>query len=146
MQIYLLKDLPKQGKAGEIITVSDGYGRNFVIKNGYGRVADAGTVTHVKQKTESQAFHKGVAVASTKETIEKLRGIVVTVRVKVGAGGKLFGGVTGGEISTELGRAGFEIDKKNLVFEPIKTVGVYKVRVKFEHSLTGEFTLNVEAL
>jgi large subunit ribosomal protein L9 len=145
MQIFLLKDLPNQGKAGTIINVADGYGRNFVIKNGYGRLADTAAHHHVKSKGESVAFHKQTEIDATRELIKKLENVTVTINVKQGANGKMFGGITGAEIAAELNKRGFEIDKRALEFAPIKSVGAYKIRVKFNHGFVGEFNLNVGA-
>jgi len=143
MKVFLLKDLPGKGKAGEIITVNDGYGKNFLIKNGIGKAVDNTILTQVKAKQESDAFHKSEDIAATKQTIARLEGITVTLRVKVGANGKMFGSITGQEIVTELAKQGFNIDKKGFVFDPIKETGTYKIKVKFNHGLQGNFTLEV---
>jgi len=144
MQVYLTKDLPGKGKAGEIINVNDGYGRNFVLKNGYGRVVDNAIKTQVQASKESNAFHKGEEIKAIKEIIEKLKTITVSIDAKVGAGGKMFGGITGHEIAEGLLKQGITVDRKNLVFEQIKTVGEYIIKVKFNHCLSGEFKLLVK--
>lgn len=143
MQIYLIKELPGKGKAGDIINVNDGYGRNFVIKNGYGKIVDKSIQDQVNSKKESDAFHKNQEIAATRVVIEKLSQAKVTLSVKVGANGKLFGSVTGQEIAALLAKQGFNIDKKQLVFEQIKDLGTYKIKVKFAHSLEGAFNLEV---
>ena len=144
MQIFLIRDLPGKGKSGEIITVNDGYARNFVIKNGFGKPVDNATLAHVKEKQASDAFRKATEITAIKETIAKLEKTVVKLTAKVGTTGKLFGSVTGQEVAVELGKLGFNVDKKNLVMEPIKELGSYKIKVKFNHSLTGHFTLEVK--
>jgi len=143
MQIYLIKDLPGKGKAGEIITVNDGYGRNFVIKNGFGRIVDNAVLSQVKAKQDSNAFHRAEEIAAIKDTIARLEETTVKISVKAGSNGKMFGSVTGQEIAAELGKIGFNIEKKNLVFETIKEIGSYKVKVKFNHGLVGNFDLEV---
>jgi len=143
MKIYLLKDLKSKGKAGDIIECNDGYARNFVIKNGYGKVADAGVISHVRAQAESNAFHKAEDITEIKKTIEKLKDVHIELSAKVGAGGKMFGGITGTEISAELDKLGFNIEKKNLVFDQIKSVGSYKIKVKFNYAMSGEFVLIV---
>ena len=143
MQVYLLKDLPGKGKKGDIINVNDGYGRNFIIKNGIGRMVDNAVLSQVKAQKESSTFHRAEEITAIKETIAKLEKTKVDVVRKLGAAGKLFGAVTGQEVAGELEKLGFGIDKKNLVFEPIKDVGIYTIKVKFSHSLQGQFLLEV---
>lgn len=144
MQIYLLRDLAGKGKAGEIINVNDGYGRNFIIKNGIGKAVDNSVKSHVEAKAAAGAFHKETEIKAIKAVIERLSKTTAKISVKIGANGKLFGSVTSHEIATELSRLGFDIEKKNVVLpEPIKTVGSYKIKVKFNYSLEGTFTLEV---
>ena len=144
MQIYLLKDLAGKGKAGDIITVNDGYGRNFLIKNGIGRVVDSAILAQVKAKQQSCEFHKAEDVARLKEICNRLEEITVEMSRKVGANGKMFGAVTASEITAEVNKLGFDIDKKNLVVETIKDIGTYKVKVKFNYGLSAEFTVNIK--
>jgi len=144
MQIYLLKDLPGKGKAGEIINVNDGYGKNFLIKNKIGVLADAGIVSKVAAKKESDAFHIEQEKAKIKVIIAKLADVTVTIIAKVGEGGKMFGSITGTEIAKALADKGFEIEKRNIVLpEPIKAVGTYKMKVKFQYGLEGTFQVIV---
>jgi len=143
MQIYLIKDLPGKGKAGDIVNVNDGYGRNFVIKNGFGKVVDNAVLSQVKAKQQSCEFHKQEDIAAVKEICKRLEQIKVTMSRKVGANGKMFGAVTASEIMAEVNKLGFSIDKKNLVTETIKDLGSYKIKVKFNHGLSAEFMLEV---
>ncbi|MCL2755702.1 MAG: 50S ribosomal protein L9 [Firmicutes bacterium] len=144
MQVYLLKDLPGKGKAGEIINVNDGYGKNFVIKNKIGQVVTPEILAKVKSKNESDAFHTEQDKARIREIIAKLEGTIVTLTAKIGEGGKMFGSITSTEITKELADQGFEIDKKNIILpEPIKTLGEYKIRVKYNYGLEGSFTVIV---
>jgi len=143
MQIYLLKDLPGKGKAGEIINVNDGYGKNFLIKNGIGRAVDNSIRAQVQAKQDSQAFHKSEEIAATRELCKKLENANIKLAVKAGENGKLFGSVTGQEIANELNKQGYKVDKKNLVFEPIKGLGAYRIKVKFAHSLETQISVEV---
>jgi len=143
MQIYLLKDVPGKGKRGEIINVNDGYGKNYLVKNGLGRVADNAVLSQVSSQKQSQDYHKGQEIAGIKAIIANLANIMVTVACKVGANGKMFGGVTGAEIAGLVKQQGFDIDKKDLVFDAIKDLGEYTIKCKFAHGLTGQFKLKV---
>ena len=143
MQVYLLKDLPGKGRAGEIINVNDGYGRNFIIKNGVGRAVDNAVLTHVRAQKESSAFHKGEEVGAIKAVIARLGDAKVTIPARIGGGGKMFGTITSVEIAAALGKLGILVDKKNLVFDTIKEAGEYIIKVKFNHGLSGKFILEV---
>jgi large subunit ribosomal protein L9 len=143
MQIFLIKDLSGHGKAGEIINVNEGYGRNFVIKNGFGRIVNKAIATEIHAQMASANFHKNQEIAEIKKVIDRLKSVRVSVRATIGANGKMFGGITGQEICAELKNLGFEIDKKSLSFEPIKSAGEYIIKVKFNHGLACEFVLNV---
>ncbi|MDR0462351.1 MAG: 50S ribosomal protein L9 [Christensenellaceae bacterium] len=143
MQIYLLKDVAGKGKRGEVISVNDGYGKNFLVKNGYGKVADNSVMSQVNSKKQSITFHKEQDIEATKKICARLEGVTVTIIAKMGANGKMFGGITGTEIAGELNKQGFEIDKKDLVFDAIRGIGEYKIKVKFNHGLTAQFALRV---
>lgn len=145
MQIYLLKDLPGKGKRGEIINANDGYARNFLIKNGIGRVVDNAIRSHVEGQKASEAHTRATEIAQIKEIIAKLKEISQELPVKTGQNGKLFGGVTADAIVDALKRDhDITLDKKRLVFDPIKTVGSYIIKVKFDYSLSCEFKLEVQ--
>jgi len=143
MQIYLIKDLKGHGRAGEIITVNDGYGRNFIIKNGIGRVVDNAILSQVKSKQESNNFHREEDISAIKDVIKNLEEVKVTIKSKVGANGKMFGSVTSAEVGAELLKLGFNIEKKNIVMDNIKEPGIYKAKAKFNYSLGGEFIVEV---
>ena len=143
MQIYLLKDLPGKGKAGEIINVNDGYGRNFVIRNGIGQMADNSLVSQVKSQKQSSDFHKQEEIAAIKKICGNLESVKITVNVKTGVNGRMFGTVTGAEIAGELSKLGFDIDKRNLVLPQIKEPGMYTAKVKFNYGLTADFAIEV---
>jgi large subunit ribosomal protein L9 len=146
MQIYLLKDLKGHGKSGDIISLNDGYAKNFVIKNKIGRAVDNAVIAEIKAKQASIQFKTEQETAEIKKIIEKLKSVSVVLSAKVGVSGKMFGSITSAEIAAELFKHGIEIDKKTIVLpEPIKTVGAYKINVKFAHNLHGEILVSIEA-
>ncbi|MCL2587384.1 MAG: 50S ribosomal protein L9 [Firmicutes bacterium] len=145
MQIYLLKDLPGKGKAGDIINVNDGYGKNYLVKNKIGQIVTPEILSKVRAKNESDSFHLNEQKAAISAVIKRLGETIIYVTAKVGDG-KLFGAVTGNEIAKALNAAGFEIEKKNIALpEPIKALGEYKLVVHFPHGMRGEFKLHVIA-
>ena len=145
MRILLKKDLAKQGKAGEIISVNDGFGKNYVIKNGYGVMVTPEIESQVKAKSESDAFKVSEEKKAIADIISKLEKTEVVINAKIGDNGKLFGSITGGDIAGVLGEKDFEIEKRNIVLpDPIKAVGIYNVKVKFNYGLVGEVKVEVK--
>lgn len=144
MKVYLLKDFKGCGKAGEIVEAKDGYARNFLIKNGYAKEADAQAITESKNKKEAQAFHRAEQLKANKELKEKLNGKEVTLQVKSGENGKFFGSVTNREIADKLLELGFNIDKKKIVLTSnIKVAGDYQITIKISPEETAKITLHV---
>ena len=148
MKVILLKDVKSQGKAGDIIEVSDGYARNFLFPKGLGAEANAANLNEVKLKKANEEKRAALDLAKAKETAEELKNVTVTVRIKAGADGKAFGSVSSKEIAEAVKeQAGMEIDKKKIVLkEPIKALGNYAIPVKLHSQVTGEFTLKVEEI
>ena len=146
MRVYLIKDLPGKGKKGDIIEVNDGYGKNFVIKNKYGTIVDNSVLNKIQSQRAAAQFHTAEEIKEIKGIVAKLESVVVSFAVPVGESGKMFGSVTAGDIAEKLAGAGFNIEKKNIVMpEPIKTIGAYKIKVKFGHQIEGAFKVIVEA-
>lgn len=147
MQIYLIKDLKGHGKAGQIVNLNDGYAKNFVIKNKIGKPVDNAVLSDMKAKADSVAFKNQTEIAEIKAQIEQLKQTPITLHCKVGANQKLFGSITGAEISAALAEKGVNVDKRLIVIaEPIKAIGTYNVTVKYSHQLTGTVKVTVEEL
>jgi large subunit ribosomal protein L9 len=146
MQVYLLKDVPGKGKAGEIINVNDGYGKNYLIKNKLGQVVTPEIASKVKAKSDSDAFKLKTQREEIGTIIERLRSAQVSVSAKVGDEGKLFGAVTTGEVAKALNDLGFAIEKRQLTIVDgnVKALGAYKIVVTFPLGMRGEFTLEVK--
>ena len=142
MQIYLLKDLSGKGKKGEIINVNDGYGKNYLIKNGIGKAVDATILNQVKAQQESASFHKQEDIKAMRELATKLESKTVVIKAKVGDNGKMFGSVTSAEIAAQLDG----VDKKYIqLSEPIKATGTYKLKCKLPHGIEAAITVEVTA-
>ena len=132
MKIILLKDVKGTGKAGEIKEVADGYARNCLIKKGLAEEATSVKVNSLNIKKDAQDFHKKEEIKALKEQASKLNGEKITVKIKCGENGKIFGSVTSKEIAESLAEKGFSVDKKKVLLkEGIKSLGEYQVDVKF---------------
>ena len=146
MKVILLKDVKSQGKAGDIIEVSDGYARNFLFTKGLGVEATAANLNEAKLKKANEEKRAAEDLAKAKQTAEELKNVSVTVKIKAGADGKTFGSVSSKEIAEAVKEpAGMEIDKKKIVLkDPIKALGNYTIPVKLHAQVQGEFSLKVE--
>lgn len=146
MRVVLLKDVKGSGKKGDIVNVSDGYARNFLFKQGFAKEANTTALNENKQQKEATIFHKSVEIAKAKELARQLGTKTVTLRVKCGENGKVFGSVTSKEIADGLAKQGVEIDKKKIILDsPIKTAGNYTIVAKIYPEITSNFTVIVEA-
>lgn len=146
MKVILLKDVKGSGKAGAVVEVADGFGRNFLIPRGLAKMADAGALSDLKNKEEARQFRIETEKAEARALSEKLTGILVKIEATGGADGKLYGGVTSQNVADALKEAtGIEIDKRKIVLDgAIKTYGKYALPVKLYGSeITGVINLIV---
>lgn len=146
MKVVLLKDVKGTGKKGEVKEVSDGFAKNFLLKNGSARIADNSAMNENKIQKDAQAFHKQQEILAAKQLASKIQGKSVKVKIKCGANGKMFGSITSKEISEALEKLNISLDKKKIdLKEPIKTTGLYHVVAKVYPEISAEFDVVVEA-
>ena len=145
MKVVLLKDVKGTGKKGEIKEVADGYASNFLFKNGLAKRADNSALSENAIQKSAIAFHKQEEIKAAKELAKTLQGKTVTLKIKCGENGKMFGSVTSKEIAEELEKINIKLDKKKIdLKEPIKLIGIYKVTAKVYPEISATF--NVEVL
>ena len=148
MKVILLTDVKGKGKKGQMIEVSDGYARNYMLPRKLAQEATADAVNTMrmndKATAERQARERAEAVAISKQ----LRELTLVVKAKGGGAGRLFGAVTTTEIADALKKnAGINIDKRKLVLtDNIKNVGTYTVKAKLGYEIVGQFTVKIEEL
>ena len=145
MKVILQKDVKGQGRKGQLVDVSDGYARNFLLPKKLAVAATADNINTVKlqekARREREAAEREEALALSK----KLRESSVRVTARAGAGGKLFGAVTSKEISAAIKeQLGYDIPKAKLVCEPIRAFGSYEVKCRLGYEISG--TLKVEVV
>ncbi len=145
MKVILKADVKGKGKKGDLIEVSEGYGRNFLLPRGLADLATADNLNLKRQADEAQARRIALEKQAAKDTADKLKELKVEIRAKGGAGGRLFGAVTAKEISEELKKQhGIEIAKNKIVLdEHIKSFGTYNVKAKLYTEITGEIHVQV---
>ena len=139
MKVILQQDVRGQGKKGQMIEVSDGYARNFLLPRKLAVLATAENVNTMKQQEKARKAQEAAEKAEAEALAKKLEGVMVKVSAKAGEGGRLFGAVTAKEISDCLSQQhGLNIAKTKLVLdEPIKACGGYSVKAKLGYEVTG---------
>ena len=145
MKVILKADVRGKGKKGQMIEVAEGYARNFLMPKGLAVLATADAVNTMRLQEKAKAKADAEAKAAATEIAEKLKGMQVKVVSKGGEGGKLFGAVTGREISAALKEQhGVDIDSKKLVLdEPIKSFGSYEVKARLGYEVSGTVYVHV---
>ena len=148
MKVILKQDVKNIGKKDEIHEVSDGYARNFLFPRGLAAVADAGAMNVARTKSEAKAHHEAEARAEAEALAARVKDKVVTVKVKGGASGKLYGKVTSKDVAVALSKLiGAEIDKKKVDLPSgIKEFGSYDAAVKLYAGVSAGFKVKVEEL
>ena len=146
MKVVLLKDVRGTGKAGQVVEVSDGYGRNFLLPKGFAKEATAAAVNAASAKLKVDAHRTALELEAAKKMAAELQDSAIVMKVKAGDKGRLFGAITGREIADEIkARFGVELDKKRIVLsEPIKRLGEYKVEIKPYANVSCTVTVAVE--
>lgn len=146
MKVILTKDVKAQGKKGDVINVNDGYANNFLFKNGLAIPANQANVNTNNKQKEAEAKRIAEETAAAKDVASKLEKIELDFAIEVGERGKAFGSISGKEISEELAKMGFTVDKKAVVLDtPIKRVGAYEVVLKLYKGVSCKLKINVKA-
>lgn len=139
MDVILRQDVDKLGKSGELVTVKDGYARNFLLPRGLAYEATAGNRRKLEAERSARGKKSDAEVAEARGVATKLEAVSVTFTMKAGEGDKLFGSVTASDVAERLAAEGFAVDKKQIELpEPIKALGVYKVPVRLHHVVKPE--------
>ena len=145
MKVILLQDVKGKGKKGQMIEVSDGYARNFMLPRKLAIEATADAINTMKMNDKATqeriAREKAEALAVSKQ----LREMTLVVKAKGGGAGRLFGSVTNAEIADALAKNGVKLDKRKIVMgETIKNVGTYTVTCKLGYEISAPLTVKIE--
>ncbi len=145
MKVILLQDVKALGKKGDIVNVSDGYARNMLLKQGLGKEATGQNINDLKLQKANQEKLAAQALAAAQSLAEELKDKEVTVSVKAGEGGRVFGSVSTKEIAESIKKQlGYEIDKKKLLLDnPIKSLGYTEVSIRLHTKVTGKIRVHV---
>ena len=146
MKVILLEDVKTLGKKGEIVTVNDGYARNFILPKKLGLEATGKNLNDLKLQKAHEAKRAKELLEAAQESARSLEGKAVVIKMKAGEGGKLFGSVSSKEIAAAYKEQhGLEIDKKKIqLSDPIRAFGSFEVPVKLHPQVTGTLKVNVQ--
>ena len=147
MKVVLLQDVKKMGKKGDVVEVSDGYGCNVLIRKGLGVEGTKANLNTAAQRQESKVFKDQVAADEAVIMAAQLKKVKVVIKVQCGEDGRIFGSVTGKDISEALEKQyKFKLEKKNIRLKsPIKTLGEYDVEVWVHQQVTSTVHVSVVA-
>ena len=145
MKVILTNDVPKLGKSGDLKTVADGFATNYLIPNQLAVPAAGGAYRAWQHDIASREDKRKREREEAEIAANRIAGTTLTMGVKVGEGGKLYGSITAKDIADALGRRGIEVDRHKVdLEEPLKSLGTYKVAVKVMSGMSPEVTIVVE--
>ncbi len=148
MKVILLEDVKGTGKKGDVKEVSDGYAKNFLLKNKKAVIADSVNLNKNNQQKSADAFHEGERINEAKLNADKLKNKQFNLKVKVGENGKVFGAITTKEIADVVSRdSDVKIDKRQVVLkENIKTLGIFDIELKLYKNISTKIKINIEKI
>ncbi len=146
MKVILTDDVKGQGKKGDMINVSDGYARNFLLPKGLATEATKTAINEMKGKADAKAYREEKELEAAKELAAKIESVSVTIESKSGDNGKLFGSITSADVADALKMQGhIVVDKKKIVLhDPIKSVGEYQLPVKVHAGVSATLKVTVK--
>jgi large subunit ribosomal protein L9 len=147
MKVILQKDVKNLGKVGDLVSVSAGFARNYLFPRALAAEATEKRIKEFEHLKKVAEVKKKKAVAERQELIKKLQGVQLTIKASAGETDKLFGAVTSHDISNELEKSGFSVDRRDIVLEePIKMLGQHKALVKLGEGIEAEVAVSVERM
>ena len=147
MKVILLCDVKGSGKKDDVINVSDGYARNYLFPRKWAVEATPGAVKEIERKRANEEKLERERRAAAEEVAKGLKGKVITLKVKAGAQGRLYGSITSAEVAAELEKQhGQKIDKRDIKCENIRAVGDVEIEVRVYKDINAKMTVHVEPI
>lgn len=143
MKVILLENIPGLGRAGDIKTVRDGYGRNFLLPQKMAEMATDNKQKYLERKKQSLAKKAQFMYESAQELKTKLEAISLSIVKKSSVEGKIFGSVTGGDIAQLVAEHGFTVDKKRISIQHVKTLGQHGFDIRLDEGVTAHMNITV---
>lgn len=148
MKVVLMQDVPGTGKKNQIVTVSDGYARNYLFPRKWAREATETAVREIERKNEAERAREMERVAAAEQLAAALKDKIILIKAKCGEKGRLYGSITGQEVADALrAQHGTDVDKRKIELpDPIRTVGESEVSVSLYPGIKVTMTVKVEPL
>ena len=145
MKVILLQDVRGKGKKGQMLEVSDGYARKYMLPRKIAMEANADNINTMRMNDKATQERQARERAEAMELAKRMKAMTLTVYAKGGGAGRLFGSVTSQEIADALQSQGITLDKRKIVIdEPIKNVGTYTIRCKLGYEITAQLTVQIQ--
>ncbi len=146
MKVILIDEIRGLGTRGDVVTVKDGYARNFLLPKNLAREATPGNLKSVEQERKKWALLSGQEKEKAQKVADKVTGVKVVIEKRVGENGHLFGSVTANEIADALEAKGVEVDKRRIeLAHPIKSLGTHDVEVRLHREVAARIQVEVVA-
>ncbi len=145
MEVILKKDVDNLGFKDDVVAVKNGYGRNYLIPQGYAELATPSARKVLQETLKQRAYKEQKHIDEAKKQAEKLNNLEIKMTAKAGAGDKLFGSITNGDLADALAKEGVEIEKKyiSIAGGNIKRLGQYEATLRFHREVVSNFTFDV---
>jgi large subunit ribosomal protein L9 len=144
MKVILTDEIRGLGTRGDIVTVKDGYARNFLIPKKLAREATTGNLKSIEQEKKKWALLAAQERDQAQKAADSVKGMKVTIQKRVGDTGQLFGSVTANEIADALVAKGVQVEKRRIELDhPIKSLGVHDVEVRLHRDVTAQIQVEV---
>ncbi|TRO66629.1 50S ribosomal protein L9 [Christiangramia sabulilitoris] len=145
MEVILKKDVDNLGFKDDVVAVKNGYGRNYLIPHGFAELATPSARKVLSETLKQRAYKEQKHIDEAKKQAEKLNNLEIKMTAKAGAGDKLFGSITNGDLAEALAKEGVEIEKKyiNIAGGNIKRLGQYEATLRFHREVVSNFTFDV---
>ncbi len=145
MKIILTQDVKNLGHKDDVVVVKDGYGRNFLIPQGKAKLASESALKMLAEDIRQREFKMEKLRKDAEALAAKLNGVSVTVAAKAGNTGKIFGSVTSLQVANALKDKGYDVDRRKIVFDDIKSVGQYEANINLAKDINANITIEVVA-
>lgn len=145
MELILIKDVENLGFSDDLVTVKNGYGRNFLIPQGYAKLATSSAKKVLTENLKQRAFKEQKVIEDANKKAKSIAALEVKIKAKVGTGTKLFGSISNANVSEAIDAAGFEIDRKFITLPGnlIKRTGKYNAKIRLHRDVIFDFPFEV---
>ncbi|MGI6345461.1 MAG: 50S ribosomal protein L9 [Bacillota bacterium] len=144
MKVILMTDIKGLGMKGDVVNVSDGYARNYLLPRKYAQEATDAALKTVHTERQAKQDRQAREEQAAVQLAKKLEGLVITIAAKAGEGGKLYGSITSKDIASSLSRQRLNVDRRKIdLKEPLRALGTYQVPIKVYQDIVPSITVKI---